>query len=276
MYGVRLLVTRAGRVPYIARGRELYADGHRTATQESMDALPSEVKLLVVENTVSVADLRDLRSSSQSWGAVVDLGIRHWLRVQPMGTTMQPFLPADQEFALRILGSCRAAGSSAEVHEEGALVVSITCDVGTRGSVQWWLTRESGRVPRCKDTADCRRCSSRAGGEGILPKAYVVVKCWPPFGERSVTRLARFQRKKVVFLARRILPLALKGFTLSGESLEGGYTRAVRAWEAADRMLRAMALGGLIAASESCECCVCKTIVCRACEPPNWDSDDTG
>jgi hypothetical protein len=110
MYGVRLLVTRAGRVPYIARGRELYADGHRTATQVSMDALPSEVKLLVVENTVSVADLRDLRSSSQSWGAVVDLGIRHWLRVQPMGTTMQPFLPADLEFALRI--SVRHGGSS--------------------------------------------------------------------------------------------------------------------------------------------------------------------
>jgi hypothetical protein len=41
-------------------------------------------------------------------------------------------------------------------------------------------------------------------------------------------------------------------------------------------MLTAMALGALIAASESCECCVCKTLVCRACEPPNWANDDTG
>ena len=241
-----------------------------------MDALPVDVMLLVVENTLSVGDLRALRNSSRSWLAVVDLGIRHWLRAQAVGTPMQPFSRADLGFALRMLGKCSVGGSNAESHTEGTLVVSVTCEIDTRGRVQWWLTRESGRVPRCEDTVRCPRCSSRAGREVIAPKAYLVVKCWPHLGQRSVSRFAPFQREKVVFLARRILPLALEGFTDFPEGSRGSHAQGVQAWGAADRVFRSMALGGFNSAPGSCRCCVGKTLVCRACEPPNWDSDDTG
>jgi hypothetical protein len=55
--------------------------------------------------------------------------------------------------------------------------VSVTCYVGVGGRAEWFLTKESGRAPRCSGTGeDCERCGQGVPVADALVGTYVVIQ----------------------------------------------------------------------------------------------------
>jgi hypothetical protein len=54
--------------------------------------------------------------------------------------------------------------------------VSITCEISPEGGIVWWLTKESGQLPKCESPQSCWRCSKVKTGTEVLVQAYIVMK----------------------------------------------------------------------------------------------------
>jgi hypothetical protein len=95
--------------------------------------------------------------------------------------------------------------------------VSLTCHFEANARVRWWLTRESGRVPRCVNV-DCTRNRTRLPPES-LRQAYLVIvvrhlgkHVWTEPARRIA--FARLDATALHFVCRRIVP------SISGSDLK--------------------------------------------------------
>jgi len=152
-----------------------------------MDTLPAELVELVEDSFVSGTTFSEFVADTRAFAGLVcrrEALFARWLRKQPGGRPLVPFAGSQEELAFmreHITGKHDMRMAVSYSNRKTVLVeqrVSLTCNLEASGS-QWWLTRESGRVP-----------ANYEGGvpcmEGIeLAKAYVLVRVVRPLCMRK-------------------------------------------------------------------------------------------
>lgn len=116
--------------------------------------------------------------------------------------------------------------------------VSVTCSVFGGGSVEWYLTRESGRVPsKCK-CKDCVVCGTwKDGVEKVKPQACFVLKMLIPTDGKTIVDvwITLLGESTLDFFAVEVFPGVMEVCKLRDEkqvlryreSFVGGYKREV-------------------------------------------------
>jgi hypothetical protein len=150
---------------------------------DGTSVLSVNLLLMVVERVEGVRELASLSQVSHLFRDVVERGVRGWVQLQPVGVGLETF--SDQEvcfvrqhvecaylFSLSLLEEFCADGSA--VFQE--LAVSITCSVGAESPAEWWLTRESGKLPSHCGVQGCWACATFSDGGKVPPQAVLVVK----------------------------------------------------------------------------------------------------
>jgi hypothetical protein len=214
-----------------------------------MESLPVELQLMIVERAQGASELLSLWRSSIGLRHAVERGCAAWLRRQAVGEPLGPF---NFGMAMRLIPkACGGRGTSSPGDALGRPAVSLTCEVlASARCCLWWVTCESGR--------------NRITGDVSVARDYLVAKVAVDGGLSSRRFVSALDAGGVRCLVERILPAVLKG-------PNGCWTL-----KRAERVFRAACLGGFAADVTVCTCCVGNSGVCSACEPPDWESSESG
>ncbi|KAF2677001.1 hypothetical protein K458DRAFT_166946 [Lentithecium fluviatile CBS 122367] len=139
---------------------------------------PAELRVEVFRR-MAFGDVVSLWSAEPRW---VDAEFPGWIFHQAVGVPLVPFAGSPEELAFvrrHVDRRCCCMCGYILLIVQAVLVsekVSVTCRTVWNGSAEWWLTRESGRVPEGCGRETCKGCRRCPGVEWVVPRGFVVVR----------------------------------------------------------------------------------------------------